>query len=132
MGGSVSRQALDNHKKHLSQLCGPSAIHIGDPFWSQLAQSPLHLSALDPREVQRVMEPYCQQLGKMSCRGIEVGHAGVLSGQQPQDSEPPNTYRENRRRRGSIPGSRAATNGGKWHLFFEIYVEESPGEAPWT
>lgn len=64
MGATVSSQALTNHKKHLSQLCGPISIPIGDPFWVNLAHSPIQLSSLDPREVQKVIEPYCQQLGQ--------------------------------------------------------------------
>ena len=79
MGGTVSSQALANHKKHLSQLCGPISIPIGDPFWVNLAHSPIQLPSLDPREVQTVIEPYCQQLGENTAELCRQSDAFVLS-----------------------------------------------------
>eukprot|EP00210_Caulerpa_lentillifera_P006855 g6552.t1 len=60
------------HKKFLGVLCGTTSLHIGDTFWSQFGQFSTQLSSLDPKDVQKTLEPYCRQLGKVWTSSVDL------------------------------------------------------------
>jgi hypothetical protein len=60
MGGSVSRDALEEHKGLLDALCGPAVI-AGHQL-EQLFQFSAPLSSLPPLEVENAVAEYCGRL----------------------------------------------------------------------